>query len=210
MRRLVLVHGLGVSGRYFDPLVRELVDLECVVPDLRRRPTIEAQAEALRGVVGERAPLLGNSMGCQAIAELGVRAPELVERAVFVGPTVDRRRRSAWAQALALVHDALYERQSLTAIVVRDYIAANPIRVARAARSALDDALERKLPAFRAPLLVVRGGHDPLCPPSWAKEVARRAPRGRLAVIPDGAHAVHHSHPAELAALVRAFLEEPA
>ena len=76
--------------------------------------------------------------------------------------------------------------------------------------AAVDDELERKLPAFRAPLLVVRGGHDPLCPPSWAEEVARRAPRGRLAIIPDGAHAVHHSHPAELATLVRAFLEEPA
>jgi 2-hydroxy-6-oxonona-2,4-dienedioate hydrolase len=208
MRRIVLVHGLGVSGRYFLPLVRELSDFECVVPDLRRHTTIEAQAEALREVVGEREPLLGNSMGCQVIAELAVRFPQLVERAVFVGPTVDRRRRSYARQAARLFLDAFREPPSLLPIVVRDYLSIGPIRVARMARSAVDDALEREVPRMECPLLVVRGRRDPLCPRDWAEELADRARHGRAEVVP-GAHAAHYSHPRELAALVRAFVEEP-
>ena len=210
MRRLVLVHGLGVSGRYFDPLVRELPDFECVVPDLRRHTTLEGQAEALREVVGEGAPLVGNSMGCQAITELAVRSPGLLERAIFVGPTVDRRSRSYVEQAARLLVDAVREPPSLATIVVRDYISTGPLRVARAARSAVGDALEREVPRIACPLLVVRGERDPLCPQDWAEELARVASRGRLAVVRGAAHAAHYSHPRELAALVRGFLEEPA
>ena len=210
MRRLVLVHGLGVSGRYFDPLVRELSDFECVVPDLRRHTTLEGQAEALREVGGEGVPLVANSMGCQAIAALAVRSPGLVERAIFVGPTVDRRRRSYAQQAARLLLDAAREPPSLSAIVVRDYVSTGPLRVARAARSAVGDALERAVARMACPLLVVRGERDPLCPQDWAEELVRVAPTGRLAVIGGAAHAAHYSHPRELAALVRGFLQEPA
>jgi 2-hydroxy-6-oxonona-2,4-dienedioate hydrolase len=210
MRRLVLVHGLGVSGRYFDPLVRELVEFDCVVPELRRHATLEAQAEALRKVVGRPTSLLGNSMGCQVIAELAVRVPELVERAIFVGPTVDRRRRTYLQQGARLLLDALREPPSLLPIVVRDYVSTGPIRIARMARSAVHDALEREVPRMACPLLVVRGGLDPLCPADWAEELARLAPPGRLEVIPGAAHATHYSHPKELAETVRPFVEEPA
>lgn len=210
MRRLVLVHGLGVSGRYFGPLVRELVDLDCVVPDLRRHTTLEGQAEALRSVVGERAALLGNSMGCQVIAALANRAPELVERAIFVGPTVDRRKRSYAEQVASLLRDAFREPRSLLPIVVRDYLSTGPLRVARMARSAVRDAPEGAVAGITSPLLVVRGERDPLCPQEWADELVRLAPHGRQEVIPGAAHAAHYSHPRELAALVRAFLEEPA
>ena len=209
MRRLVLVHGLGVSGRYFLPLVHELSELDCVVPDLRRHTTVEAQAEALGKVVGERTPMLGNSMGCQVIAELAVRAPELVERAVFVGPTVDRRRRSLGRQAARLLLDAFREPPSLLPIVARDYLSTGPIRVVRMARSAVNDALEREVPRMECPLLVVRGDRDPLCPRDWAEELAQLAQDGRQEVIRGAAHATHYSHPGELAALVRRFVEEP-
>src|ERR687897_269266 len=177
MRRLVLVHGLGVSGRYFLPLVRELSDFECVVPDLRRHATLEAQAGVLREVVGSGASVVGNSMGCQVIAEPAVRG--LVERAVFVGPTVDRRRRSYVRQAARLAVDAFREPPALVPIVARDYLSTGPVRVARMARSAMNDAL---------------GG---------------RAQHGGAEVMPGAAHAAPFTHPRELAALVRPFIEEP-
>jgi len=207
MARLVLVPGLGVSGRYFDPLVRELSEFETVRPDLRRFVTVEEQARAL-GEVIDGAPVLGNSLGCQVIAELASREPGVVGQAVFVGPTVDRRNRSWLEQVRRLLLDSTRERPSLTAIVVRDYLA-NPLRVARTARSALNDALERKVSALEEPLLVVRGACDPLCPQDWAEELARQAPQGRFEVVAGAAHAVHDSHPRELAALVRSFLQEP-
>ena len=208
MNRLILVHGLGVSPRYFGPLLQELPGSEA--PDLRQATTLPALAERLREVVGGRpASLLGNSFGCQVIVELAVRRPELVDRAVFVGPTVDRRRRSWTSQAARLAVDALREPPSLVALAVRDYFETGPVRTLRMAREALSDPLEAELPALRAPLLVVRGERDPLCPQDWAEEVTRLAPRGRLVVVPGAAHAAHYSHAPELAALVRAFSEEP-
>jgi len=206
--RLVLVHGLGVSPRYFEPLLDALPQSEA--PDLRPLTTLPALAERLQEVVGEEsASFVGNSFGCQVIAELAQRRPELVDRAVFVGPTVDRRRRSWVSQIARLAVDATREPPRLVGLAVRDYFETGPARTLRMAREALRDPLEPKLPALRAPLLVVRGERDPLCPQDWAEEVARLAPAGRLAVIPEAAHAAHYSHARELAVLVRAFLQEP-
>jgi 2-hydroxy-6-oxonona-2,4-dienedioate hydrolase len=204
--RVIFVHGLGVSPRYFEPLQAELPDAEA--PDLRPLTTLSALADALEEAVGDGlATLLGNSFGCQVIAELALRRPELVEGVVFVGPTVDRRRRSWASQVTRLAVDATREPPRLVALAVRDYLETGPIRTFRMAREALEDRLERKLPGFPAPLLVVRGERDALCPEDWTAEVARLA-RGRLAVIRGAAHAAHYSHPRELAELVRAFLEE--
>jgi 2-hydroxy-6-oxonona-2,4-dienedioate hydrolase len=204
--RVIFVHGLGVSPRYFGPLQAELPAAEA--PDLRPLTTLPALADALEEAVGGRpAVLVGNSFGCQVIAELAVRRPELVERAVFVGPTVDRRRRSWPSQVARLAVDATREPPALVALAVRDYLETGPVRTFRMAREALDDPLERKLPGFPAPLLVVRGERDVLCPQDWAAEVARLT-GGRLAVIRGAAHAAHYSHPGELAALVRAFVQE--
>ena len=41
---------------------------------------------------------------------------------------------------------------------------------------------------------------------AWAAEVARRLPRGRLAVVPRGAHGMAFSHPGPLAAAITPFL----
>ena len=208
MNRLVLVHGLGVSPRYFEPLQAQLPDAEA--PDLRPLTTLPALADALRAVVGSRpTALLGNSFGCQVVAELAVRHPELVERVVFVGPTVDRHRRSWTSQLGRLAVDAVREPPRLVALAVRDYFETGPIRTLRMAREALRDPLERKLESFAAPLLVVRGERDALCPQDWAAEIARLARRGRLTVVKGAAHAAHYSHAPELAALVRAFCDEP-
>ncbi len=206
---LVLVHGLGVSGRYFEPLVRELDGPETIVPDLRRFARLDAQAEALREWVAPGSALLANSYGCQIVAELAARRPELVGRTVFVGPTVDRRNRTFWRQAGRLVVNATREPPSLVPLTLRDALGAGPGNVARMARSALRDAVEVKLAALAPPLLVVRGDRDLLCPQEWAEELVALTPRARLEVIRGAAHAAHYSHPEELAAIVRRFLEEP-
>ena len=209
MKRVALVHGLGVSPRYFEPLLAELPAAEA--PDLRAAATLPALAERLEAALGSQpASLLGNSFGCQVIVELAARRPELVQRAIFVGPTVDRRRRSWLQQAARLALDATREPPKLVVLAVRDYFETGPIRTLRMARDALGDAPELDLPAVQAPLLVVRGARDPLCPHAWADEVARCAPQGRLVELPGAAHAAHYSHARELAVLVRSFLEEAA
>lgn len=210
MSRLVLVHGLGVSPRYFEPFVSALGDVETVAPDLRRLATRERQAEALRGQLSPGDAVLGQSYGCQILAELAVHEPGLMERLIFVSPTVDPEHRSFVQQGGRLVATAFREPGSLVGLVLRDAFRTGPVRLARMAWSAVHDRVERKLPAVEAPLLVVRGARDLLCTQWWAEEIVRLAPRARLEVVPEAAHAVHYSHPAELAALVRRFLEEPA
>ena len=209
MAPLVLVHGLGVSPRYFAPFAGA-VGLETVAPDLRRFATRERQAEALREHVSEGSPVLGQSYGCQIVAELAAREPGLVGRAMFVSPTVDAEHRSFTQQIGRLLATAPREPGSLVGLVLRDALATGPIRLARMARSAVHDPVERKLPSLRDPLLVVRGERDFLCTQWWAEEIVRLAPHARLEVVPGAAHAVHYSHPKELAAIVRRFLEEPA
>jgi pimeloyl-ACP methyl ester carboxylesterase len=61
-----------------------------------------------------------------------------------------------------------------------------------------------------APVLVVRGEHDPIASPEWVEGLAAVARDGAWAVIPDGAHAVNFDEPDRLAAAVRRFLAERA
>ena len=98
---LVLVHGLGLSGRYMLPVAEALARHHPVyLPDLPgfgdsakpdRALDVPGLAEALAGWIRaaglEPVALLGNSFGCQIIADLAARHPRLVERAVLQGPT---------------------------------------------------------------------------------------------------------------------------
>lgn len=75
-------------------------------------------------------------------------------------------------------------------------------------RLGLLDHLEDKLPRVTAPSLVVRGQFDPICRQTWAEQVARRLPDGRLVLIPSVAHTLVFTAPEPLAAVARGFLQE--
>src|SRR3954471_4860320 len=94
---VVLVHGLAVSSRYFVPLAEQLVRTRRVLaPDLpgygrsgspRRALGIEELANALTEWLDlaelERAPLVGNSLGCQIAVDLAARRPGRVDSLVL-------------------------------------------------------------------------------------------------------------------------------
>lgn len=67
--------------------------------------------------------------------------------------------------------------------------------------------MEDLLPQINVPVLVVRGGSDPICRHGWAEEVARRLPQGRLVVIPGVHHTLVFTHPLELVRVCRPFLD---
>jgi pimeloyl-ACP methyl ester carboxylesterase len=191
---LVLVHGLGVRGRYLMPVAERLAsDYRVAIPDLPDVPVDvpgrrAALSDWMRAAGIARAPLLANSLGCQIAVDLAVTAPAA---------------RSLLRQALRLVATAAHERPALDALVVAEY-ASHPLATLRAARAMLADRIEEKLPSVEAPVLVVRGEHDRIVPQAWAEEVARLA-RGRLEVLPGG-HALNFTSPEELARVVRSFL----
>ena len=217
---VVLVHGLGVSGRYLLPTAGRLAQ-HCTVyvPDLPGFgrtgdppraldvPGLAAALAAWLDAVGVgRATFLGNSMGCQYIADLAAREPERVEGALLVGPTMDAAARSLARQSGRLIADVLREPPALLAIVGVDYLIAGPRRVLATARAGVADPIEDKAERVVARVLVVRGERDPIVPQRWAEELAARFPDGHLAVVAGAPHAVNYAAPDELARLTLDFL----
>jgi 2-hydroxy-6-oxonona-2,4-dienedioate hydrolase len=102
-RRVVLVHGLGVSADYMLPtLVRLAPEFDVWAPELPGYGTSDKPEHVLdiceladmlaawvRVIDMASAVFVGNSIGCQVIIDLAVHHPKLMEAAVLVGPTVD-------------------------------------------------------------------------------------------------------------------------
>lgn len=220
---VVLVHGLVVSGRYMVPTAERLARYYRVfVPDLpgfgkSEKPSHPLNVTGLSdslvtwmSAVGlESASFVGNSMGCQVIADLAARHPEYVECAVLQGPTMDPQGRSAPRQVARLLLDGFREPPSLLPIMLRDYLSAGLGRSLSTFRHSLEDRIEDKLPHVQVPALVVRGSRDPIVPQRWAEEVARLLPEGRLAVIPGAAHTINFAAPSEFVDVIQPFLDAP-
>jgi pimeloyl-ACP methyl ester carboxylesterase len=219
-RAIVLVHGLGVSGTYMLPTAQRLAaDHDVYVPDLpgygkSERPShtlylpelADALAAWVRAAGPPQATYLGNSLGCQTILNLALRHPDLIDRAVLVGPTGD-------TQALTLLQhisrgllDLVCEPISLYGILVRDYWTLGPIRTLLTLRSALEDRLEAKLPHVPIRTLIVRGARDPIATQDWVDHMRRVMPRAEVVVLPHAPHAANYAAPGALADVVRHFL----
>jgi 2-hydroxy-6-oxonona-2,4-dienedioate hydrolase len=217
---VVLVHGLGVSSSYFRPLLKRLAGrADVVAPDLpgfgrtpgpRDTLGIEGLADALasfvEGLALERPLLLGNSLGCQVVADLAVRRPELVGAVALVGPTMDPAAPHLHTQAARLVVDGFREHPLAVPGLVADYLRVGPRRILATARAALRDRIEDKLPLIRVPAVVVHGSRDPLSPLRWCEHAARLLPDGRLVTIRGAAHAAHWSHPTATVAALEPLL----
>jgi 2-hydroxy-6-oxonona-2,4-dienedioate hydrolase len=214
---VVLVHGIGVSSSYFEPLGRELArDRPVAAPELPGYglsdrpagvPGIRELADALGAWLDAfqvpEASFLANSMGCQVVVDFLARQAERGIAAVLVSPTVDPSARTAGRQAVRLLADAFREPPDLVAIVARDYAAFGPRRFLLTGRSALADRIEEKLPDLDVPAVVVRGEHDPVVPQRWAEKAAALLPHGQLVVVAGHAHACHYTAPRDVAELVR-------
>jgi 2-hydroxy-6-oxonona-2,4-dienedioate hydrolase len=217
---LVLVHGLGVSSRYLLPTARVLAsrfDVHAV--DLPGSGRSERPARTLR-VAGaaqtllrwmdavrlERASFLGNSLGCQVLLDLAIAAPERVDRLVLAGPTVDPRWRSFSRQVPRWLLALFREPLSLLPILLRDYWTFGPLRFLTAARFALLDRPEEKMPQVRAPTLVLRGERDAFVSNEWMERCAELLPLATTATVPGAGHAVNYAAPEALARIVAPFL----
>ncbi len=219
---VVLVHGLVVSSRYMIPTAQKLTPHHGVyVPDLpgfgrsEKPPSVldvaglsDSLAVWMETVGLTSAVLVGNSVGCQVVADLALRHPERVERAVLQGPTMDPEARTALRQAARLALDGTREPPSLLPIMLLDYLSAGLRRSLATFRYALEDRMEEKLPHLRAPTLVVRGERDPIVPQRWAERAARLLPEGSLVVVPGASHTMNYAVPSELARVVRSFVRE--
>jgi len=219
---VVLVHGYAVSGAYLLPLAEALAErCTAYVPDLpghggsdppNAATDIPRLAESLAAWVEllglERPGFVANSMGCQIVTELAARWPERAGPLVLIGPTVDPRRRRMRNQLFSLLRDAAREPTCLVALSAVDTVRAKPWQLLAAARSALSDRIEERLPLIEQQTVVVHAGNDGFVSREWAEQVTALLPRARLQVFPGEPHAIHYTQPDLVAGIVWDLLAE--
>lgn len=219
---IILIHGFAVSGNYMIPLAKQLSSFATVyAPDFpgygkSSHPpdvlSLTEMADTLTKWMEEmeisKAVLLGNSLGCQIIVDFALRYPDKLTHAILVGPTIDVHERSFFKQTLRLFHDMFYEPLSYYPIALKDSITIGIRRIIKTGKYALHDPLRLQLPRVKVPVLVVRGGRDPLVPQLWAEEVVSLLPQAELVIVPGAGHVVNFNSPDILSQEVKRFLQK--
>lgn len=214
---VVLVHGIGVSGRYFAPLARLLARTgRVLVPDLpgfgasadpAHVLSIEEHAHVLLDLVRSsglvRPVLLGHSMGAQVVTEMAAQEPGLAERVVLLGPVTEPGTRSALRQAWRLTRDARFETRGANTIMVTDWFRAGPRRYLATVPPMIDYPLEDRLPSVEEPVVLVRGARDPVAPRDFLEHLATLARSATVVEVPDEGHIVMYRRPEVVAGLCR-------
>jgi pimeloyl-ACP methyl ester carboxylesterase len=204
--RPVLVPGLGLDARSSIRLRARIPGTVVHLPGMGLRetvPSVMVLARRLSAQLG-RGPVLlvGHSQSCQVVVATAQRDPR-VSAVVLLGPTTDPRLRSPRTLAARWVATAVREPLRAVPSVVAQWARTGPRAMAALWRIAAPDRIDRRLAGLRVPVVVVRGTRDALCPHDWAAGLAGTAPRGRLVEIPGAAHLIVHTHPDEVAQVLR-------
>jgi pimeloyl-ACP methyl ester carboxylesterase len=146
-------------------------------------------------------------MGVQWAVELAVLRPDLVAHVVLMGPVTDDRHRSLVAQAIALGRDVLGEPPRVNAVVFRDYLRCGPRWFLAQSRFMVPYPIEDRLALLSIPVLILRGGRDPIAGMAWCRRLRTHAPRGsRVVIVPGHHHVVQFTAAPAVASAVRAFI----
>ena len=154
----------------------------------------------------DRATLLGNSLGCQVIAQFALRYPACIERAILVGPSMDPRALTAHQEIGCWVANIPFEPAHLFPIMLGDFFHAGIRRTAHTLQYGLQDRIDECLPYMQVPTLIVRGSHDTVVPQRWAEEATKLLPNGKLVVIAGATHSANYNSPKQLATIVHDFM----
>ncbi len=218
---LVLVHGLGVSSAYFAR-VQPLLAAGRVVyaPDLpgfgrtqpRPRRPLDATAlsERLRDwmdAVGlSRVHLLGHSLGGPVVAEFACRHPERLSHLVLVGATVGPASPQMPRQVAGLLRDFLYEPPTVFPVLLADYVRSGTRRIVATEVIVDGEDTLAALARVPTPILIVRGGRDPIVSREDVGRMRVAAPHARYVEVPGAPHVLQWGHAAHLARIIEGFL----
>lgn len=212
----VLLHGLGVSSRYFVPLAELLARHGSVVifdlpgfgglPRPRRALTIRQFAAIVTVVLDElevRRPILvGHSMGTQVAVELLAEHPDLGEAALLVGPVVNAAERRLGRLALRFAQSSVHERPRDAAVSVREYLVSGLTWPNLLLPTMLTYPIEARVADVTAALVLMAGEHDATAPEAWLHRLAAaatRSPHTEVVIVPGAAHQVVVGNAADVA-----------
>lgn len=209
----VLVHGIGVSSRYFQPLAAELAHLGAVylvdlpgygaAPDPHRDVTIGDHAAVLASLLRrsglEGSVLVGHSWGSQVVSALALEHPDVTDRIVLMAPTMEPPNRTFWRATRNLLRDAVREPPAVFGIAVTDYLLRCGLPyLARQVPHMLRDALETRVGDVRGRVLVINGDRDPIVSQSWARELSGIGGNIEFRGV-QGPHVIMHTDPVMIA-----------
>ncbi len=203
--RVVWVPGLGLdersSARVRDRLPATVVRLPGMgLPG--PVPPLEVLARLLLAEMGQGSVVLaGHSQSCQVVV-VAARDPR-VAAVVLFGPTTDPRLRSLPGLTGRWLATAWAEPWEQVPLVLGQWWRTGPRAMAALWRTAAPDRIDRRLRSLQVPVTVVRGTRDRLCPHDWASRLAGATPRGRLVELPGAAHMTPHTHPDDVASILR-------
>lgn len=213
---VVLVHGIGVSARYFEPLAAELASRGAVyaieLPGFGSSPTPRRAfsvpeygaivSQVLRRLDLPGVVLVGHSMGCQIAAETAAAAPNLVHKLVLLGPTANDRERTIGRQALRLAQDTLRESPIVNWVVFTDYLRSF-IPYLRTLPAMVSHRLEDSIARVSCPVVLMRGGRDPIVPVDWLRRLAAAHGHAVIVEVDEAPHVLMYHRAADTA---RGFL----
>jgi pimeloyl-ACP methyl ester carboxylesterase len=209
----VFVHGIGMSGSYFQPVAqylppdygRLIVDLPGFGRSSKPVKTLNLADQARlvhRMVLDKRIdkPIyVGHSMGCQIVVELLHRYRGPGVAAILIAPTVYDRERTTPAQVMHLLTDSAREPFALNLLLAYSYMQTGLRRYMTTLDYMLSDEIERKIPNVAAPLLIIRGERDPFVPRAWVDKLASGSSNAAVVEVANAPHAVHFASPKQVA-----------
>lgn len=227
----VLLAGNMCDGRLWTAEVRAALP-GAVDADLTRDDTIEGMAR--RALATTEGPLLpvGFSMGGIVALMIAELAPERIAGVVLLDTNASAdlpERAAARPRQQADVRAGLLERIVVEELKPNYLASANRgdrtlldrlrdmamslgpdvfMRQSEALRTRPD--LRRVLPALDAPVLLMVGGEDRLCPPEWHADLARSARNATLRVVEGAGHMLPLEQPGRLAEHLKTWLKEHA
>lgn len=222
-RVFVLVHGIGVSSRYFQPLASELarggrvylIDLPGygAAPNPRRDVTIADHAAVLASFLRRselvNPVLVGHSWGSQVVSMLARDHPDVSERIVLMAPTLEPPARRFWVAAGNLLRDALREPPVVFGIAVTDYLIRCGLPyLMQQVPHMLRDGIETRLGSLRARVLIVNGDRDAIVATPWARRLSDLGHAIEFREV-HGPHVIMHTDPVMIARHITEFLERP-
>lgn len=219
-RSYLLVHGIGVSSRYFLPLAAELaktgrvylVDLPGygAAPNPRRDVTLADHAAVIAGFLRQTAlvnpVIVGHSMGTQVVSLLAERHPDVADTVVMMAPTMVPDARRPWTAVGLLLRDATREPWNVWRISMVDYLLRCGLPyLLRQLPHMLEDRLEDRVGAHRARTLVINGDRDPIVPRTWATALCGAHPHAEFREV-HGPHVIMHTDPVMIARHITEFV----